>query len=545
MNCIPFDLAGFRVMAVENREEKLTIQAHAERVGAACPECGEVSTHLHSHYVRSPRDLPSSGRATQLRLHVRRFRCRNPECPRKVFCERLPGLVAVSAQSTVRLNQAWSVVGVALGGEAGARHSRRLGMAVSASSLLRGVRRHPLPLSPTPRVLGVDDFAMVRGRVYGTLLVDQESHRPVDMVPERTAEVLTTWLKAHPGVQVITRDRSAEYARGASQGAPTAVQVADRWHVLHNLWEAAATSCEPYRTLLGQIQLEPEGASSQARVPSETPPPAPVKLLNPLAQARQARWEAWQARFTEVHRLHAQGLSHRAIARQLEIGYNTVRKYLRMAIYPKRTAPRQGPRLLDPYRTYLCEQVALGHTRFADLISDLHARGFTGSRSTLRQGIVRCRRELGLPTQHVSGSSHERRPSRTFSLTPRRFTALLLMPSHKRTPQEDAVIAHATSAHPTLAQIVDGLTAFLTLMHQHDSTGLSAWITSIQASAPPALKAFATGLLADWDAVQAAFTLSFSNGRTEGHVNRLKFLKRQMYGRANFDLLRLRVLLAA
>ena len=254
MNCIPFELPGFRIRVVENDAQRLTITAEAESTGSRCPGCQEVSTHVHSHYERHPLDLPSSGKSVRLVLWVRRFRCRNSACLVEVFCERLPAVVARSAQRTVRLTETLNDVGFALGGKAGSRQSKRQGMVVSASTLLRYLRRCPFPGMPTPRVLGVDDFALRRGPSYGTLLVDGETHRPVGLLTDRTAEMLAGWLQTHPGIQVITRDRSTEYARGASQGAPTAIQVADRWYLLVNFREAFERLLDRLRPATGGMQ---------------------------------------------------------------------------------------------------------------------------------------------------------------------------------------------------------------------------------------------------------------------------------------------------
>jgi len=273
--------------------------------------------------------------------------------------------------------------------------------------------------------------------------------------------------------------------------------------------------------------------------------PPPLPKLSPQAQARQMRWEGWRAKFAQVHVLHEQGLSHQAIAQQTQLSYAAVRKYLRMSVYPKRTVSRAGPRLLDPYKAYLREQVALGHTAVDQLHRDLQARGFKGGRSTVYLGLVQYRQELGLAAQRVPASVRQTIQRRVSPLTPRALTALLLKKPDKRSAQQEAAITQANLLHPNIAQISAWTAAFATCLRQRDLPGLSAWIIEVNASAFPSLKAFATGLLNDWDAVRAAFTLPFSNGLTEGHVNRLKTIKRTMYGRASFDLLRLRVLSAA
>ncbi len=195
---------------------------------AVCPVCDSSSGRLHSHYLRTVSDLPWGGRSVTLSLRVRRFRCSDPRCPREIIAERLPSVVQPYARKMSRLREILLLVGLALGGEAGVRLAERLGMKASPSTLLRRLHSTALPSFPLPEVIGVDDFAVLKGRKYGTIIVDLERHRPIELLEDRSAETLSAWLKQYPKLRIIGRDRSTEYERGIEQGAPQVVEVLDR-----------------------------------------------------------------------------------------------------------------------------------------------------------------------------------------------------------------------------------------------------------------------------------------------------------------------------
>ncbi len=215
---------------VDRDDKAMTVVVTAVRPEAECPVCSQSSPHVHSRYQRSVADLPCAGMAMRLRVQVRKFFYRNESCGRSVFAQRLPEVIAPSARRTLRLADEQRQIGQELGGEAGAKVAGRIGMGTSPDTLLRLVRGSPVLEGPTLRVLGVDDWAKRKGHTYGSMLVDLEEHRVVDLLPDRSVETLAKWFQDHPGVEVVSRDRAGAYAEGASRGVPQAVQVADRFH---------------------------------------------------------------------------------------------------------------------------------------------------------------------------------------------------------------------------------------------------------------------------------------------------------------------------
>lgn len=529
---------GLLLEDVQRANQTLIIGLRSTAPTAVCPLCQRPSTRIHSHYQRHPTDLPWGDHAVRLVLRVRKFVCPTAICPRRIFTERLPTLVAPSARTTVRLTTLLQAIAFALGGEAGARLARSLGIAASPTMLIATIRRAPSPQHPSPHALGVDDWAQRKGVRYGTALVDLDRHRLIDLLPDRTAESLTDWLAAHPGVAIIARDRSETYATGARRGAPDAVQVADRWHLLSNWREAVERVLERHRGQVKQV-----GIAKPVPYPAPAPtllPPKSVNRRRRYAEERRAQAQAKRlAHYTTIRERHAKGEYLTTIARDLRLNYKTVRKYALADECPTTKAYPARPRVLAPYEPYLHARWAEGCRNGVRLHGELVAHGFRGSRSLVADFVARLRRagdegDTPKPIARVPAP-----------LTPHTAAYLLVRRPERRSEAEHAAVAQLRACHPEIATALAFTERFATIVRERRGEELRAWLADAEATGMRELRQFALKARKDEAAVTAGCTLRWSNGQTEGQINRLKLLKRQMYGRAKFDLLRRRMLGAA
>jgi transposase len=320
------------VTEIEMIDEIFTITAYCTRKHPCCPLCGAPAQRFHSSYLRRITDLPSGGRRVCLRVLVRKCFCDVSTCARKIFAERLTPFVEPLARVTARLFQVVQAIGLATGGMLGARLAERMGIHTSWMTILR--RMMALPTAPVERVsqLGIDDFSFKRGRKFGTILVDMQSHQVIDVLPDRTAETASAWMAAHLEIELVSRDRGGDYASAAKASAPQAVQCADRFHVLKNLGGALEGLLARHLAACRRSQTEKSSATPLSDGQAKQPPKPHPKA----AELSQAKREERLAQYEQVVALRKQGFSQTAIAEQVGIGHATVSRWLASDTFPER-----------------------------------------------------------------------------------------------------------------------------------------------------------------------------------------------------------------
>jgi transposase len=671
--CLPDPTTTHLVaLRVSPDQQSCTVDLQTTSTASSCPVCAQPATRVHSRYTRQLADLPLATVAVRVRLHTRRFFCDHPSCARRIFTERLPSIVAPRVRRTRRLVQHHTALGLALGGRPGMRFAVQSACPLSRHQLLRDVRAMALPVEPDPTVIGVDDWAMRKGQTYGTIIVDLHSHQPLDLLPDRSAETLAHWLKDHPTVTHISRDRAQAYADGCTQGAPDAIQIADRWHLFHNMRDALVSVLEHYDAVIRQPPPPSEPIPRPPKpipeavlaVPLVSPPQRDVLLLQRVRRHQ---------RNATIHDLHTRGWTHQAIATHLGVHPKTVRRQLQQP--PDRTVVQRSRRsMLDPYLPYLRERWAAGCTNASQLFRELVDQGFTGKASIVRAWVATLRTPVTPPTATPISDSpvdlptstpwtpapessapnqrqaqrqqryatiqallalgweqraiaahlgvHPKTVSRQLRRSPdavperalrqsvldpylpyllrrweegctnasrlfrelvtqgfpgkisivraavaalrsrhgqlaRRVAArgrqgilptratlavwMLLPPSTLTTPQQTVVQQLAERA-PELATTLTLARAFGAMVRERQADDLVPWLAHMETCGIAAFARLARGMRQDEAAIRAALTFPWSNGPVEGTINRLKMIKRSMYGRAKLDLLRQRVL---
>lgn len=496
------------------------VQIHAESLSKCghCPSCGTNTQRIHSYYERQLLDLPLGEQGVKLRIRVKRFRCQQTICKRRTFAETIPNIAERYAQQTNRLANVLWHVGQVIGGRPGSHLAHNLRIPVSRHRILRHLRRVPTAITRPVRMLGVDDWAKKRGQSYGTILVDLETHRVVDLLPDRDADTVAQWLHQHPTIEVVTRDRSTEYANGISSGAPQARQIADRWHLLKNLTE------------MTQRALRDEWAQVRSSKPiAETQTPSLPRASGDEIQ-KQLNRERRAKQYELVQYLKHKGYSQRRIARLLGLSRGLVCNFYNATNFPERKPIFRASKL-DPYLNYLNTQMETHQLTAKQLWKELIKRGYTGNYSQVSKWVTGYNRQQARTTVTVP----------TDRLPGRDTCCRLLTTQPESLSDDDAYMLNVLRQIPILQQLHDLVQNFASMIRQRNAGPFDDWLKTCEASNIRACQRFAQSLTQDYEAVREALSTDWSNGQTEGQIHRLKLIKRQMYGRANLDLLRIRV----
>ncbi|MEQ9587327.1 MAG: ISL3 family transposase, partial [Parvibaculaceae bacterium] len=484
----------------DEAHQRVLIRVRSVANSCTCPKCGRSSQRTHSRYLRKLTDLPWQGLRVHLVWSTRRFFCDADECLQKIFTERLPAVAAPHSRRTERLTLAIRCIGFACGGEIGTRLADRLGIGVSADSLLREIRKSRISHEGHPRAVGVDDWAYRKGQRYGTLICDLETGRALDLLPDRDVDSLAKWLQGHSSIEIISRDRGDIYRKGATTGAPHALQVADRFHLMKNLRDAFG------RFLEGQSKAIRNATQQLQSVITDDPEQNPQAFQKTTTTNRQARRavnrERREALYDQAIQLRKQGISARSIAKQLGVHRSTVRKYLQAGGFPER-ASREYASQTDPFKDYLWNRWQTGCCNATLLWKEIVASGFKGSYPSVRRLVARWRKAQ--PMAGKTRSVPKRVPSPT-------QVSWLLFKRESKLSEEEIALKNTVLKHCSEIRSAWQLARrFVVMLRKRKGRFLDRWFEkATHCDAPTPIRQFAEGLRNDWEAVVAALSLNWN-----------------------------------
>jgi len=539
--------AGLNVVSVERTDQAWRVTVDGG-LPPACPRCGALSQSRHSTYLRTLRDLSAQGAPVIVRARLGRWRCRNLKCERRIFAERLPGLAAPLSRQTTRLAEIVRLLGHSAGGRPSERLMRRLGMPVSDTTILASLKQAAKVSSKNcadaaVRVAGVDDWAWRKSSHYGTIIVDLERHEVVDMLADRSAATTAYWFRQHPSVEVVSRDRAGLYAEAAREGAPQARQVADRFHLLQNFRETVERQLGRYEAPVPEARINPD--DDQVTAPA-TPPDCASDAAEQTCLMRRGRLAARQQLFDEIRALFEGGSSIGDISRKLGLGRRRVERWVRRIDLPDRNTMASTPSSPAYFSVLLERRWAEGITKVRHLLEEIRRRGYTGSFTHLARFLSPWRNgdpSLKGPEQEEPAPVHVRMldPMTGRVISPLTAAALCVKPRGQMTARQVLTVDALKAASPEFTAMRRLAMRFRGLLRGGTVDELDAWLIAARASGIYGMQRFARTLRQDIEAVRNAVSEPWSNGQTEGQINKLKTLKRAMYGRASIDLLRARM----
>jgi transposase len=521
-------LRGFRLLSSHREAKRLVLICERVTPTALCPVCGATAHRIHSRDARTVWDLSVQNVQVVLQLHVRKFYCDQPSCPRRIFAERLPQITSPHGRFTFSLREFLAQLGREHGGAAGARSAHLQGIQATDRSILRLMHALPLPPIATPRIIGLDEWAWKRGQRYGALIVDLERKKPIALLPDRSQQTVIHWLKRYPSITIVARDRSKEFAAAITAALPHAQHVADRWHVAKNLTEHLD------KVVSRRWKHLTKGAG-EAEMPTEPLPVSPP--------AHRPRQPVGEARYQQMLALKEAGLSTGIIARRLGVGQRTIQRWLAVQHGPYAGSRKLRRSPLDWLTPYLRERWEAGEHNGTVLWEELKEKGYTGSSQSVYRRLAKFREHPPKRATPATPGSIARSPFE--DVTPGQVIGWILARPERLPPKAQEQLDRITELDETLAQARALTHGFLHLMRSHSSEGLESWLKDVRASRIREFLTFARSVERDKAAIVAGLTLPYSTGPVEGHINRLKLIKREAYGRAGLSYLQHRLLPAA
>ena len=524
---------GVKILGVALTDDEWVVSAAGSAIGI-CPDCGRRSQSRHGWSNRSLQDLPVQGKPVTVKLLLSRWRCSYHKCERQTFTDRLPTVAAPYARRTTRVLEIVGLLGHSTGGRPGERLMERLGMPVSDDTILRQLKRDAAIAhrsNTEVRVVGIDDWSWRRATSYGTIMVDLERRSVVDILNDRSVESAAKWLRNHPSIEVVSRDRCGLYAQAVREGAPQARQVADRFHLVQNLRSAI------------EEQMSLSGRATGRAILSED---AIVDAATHRRRARLAHRQSRQEIFEKLHALREEGLSYSEIARRTGYERRSVAKWLKFKAPPDRRRAALNPTSPWYFETFLAECWKEGNRCGRHLFHDVKQRGYTGSFANLERLLGAWRRAGREQAVDVPPTTLKPEPVRDpdtgHAISPVVAAALCIKPRGLLTDRQARKVDALKQGSGAFAEMRRLAMRFNGILRGKRSAPLDAWIDdAIDSDLIPIMR-FARVLRRDIDAVNNAIELTWSNGQAEGQINRLKTLKRAMYGRAGPELLRARML---
>jgi len=514
--------------SIEVHEQTVIVYLHATSPTAACPQCGTAGSRVHSRYERTIADLAFGGRNLVLRLLVRKWICPEASCSRHIFAECFPELVQRYARMTDRLIKALQAVGAITNGADAAQIASSFGVHTTAKTIIRRVLQLPLPSEGSVHKVGIDEWAWKKGHRYGTILVDLEKRRVVQLLADRAVETSKAWLRKHPEIDLVSHDRGKIFREAATEGAPQAKQAVDRFHLQKNFAEALEKF---FRKQERALKKATQRCTGKTRSAEETAVPEKV------ARERRARHRQRVSMHKRIWKLYRQGCHKEQIAQLVGVSSRRVYRALEQETPPPPRRRSRSSSIVDPYLSYLTSRWNQGCHNVTRLYEEIVAQGYTGTQRTLQMRLRPFRQKVA---RLVSKQTviWDKPPS------PRGVALMMVRPEQHRTREQTVYLEQLIQSNEPVAVVFKLAQDFGRLLRKREGqVRLEQWKDSVRASGIAELIAFVDGLADDGEAVANGCTLTWSNGMTEGFVNKVKWIKRSSYGQAGFPLLQRRVLL--